>query len=348
MSIQENIGHNSGLNIRDRLSNLWSGLINRCSQLISTADDVPEFIEDEDTATKPADLVKLMKAAARECDLTRKQENEPYSQAKQAVDAFFKIPIEAIKDKQGEVERRLTKYLQRKADREAEERRQRAERERAESEERFAKAVEAERRANEAKQAAAIAAATSAAAAADKDAVVQIARQARMRAESALADARAAKVANDGAKYAEAMQRHELATAEAKEADARAGELRRLEREAEERRKAEEKTARGANRDVKANVNEAARSQQAAERLDKRADANQAELSRTRGELGSVSSLRTDWVHDSVDRSALDLEALRQHIPADALDTAIRSFVRAGGRTLRGARIFEQTPTVVR
>jgi hypothetical protein len=341
------IGHNSG-NIRDRLSQLWSSLIDRCQKLVNTAAEVPEFIDDEETARKAADLIKLMKAAAKEADSTRKQENEPYAAAKQQVDAFFNIPKEAVQQAAQEVERRLAKYLQRKAQREELERRERADRERKEAEDRFNAAVEAEARATEAKQAAALAAVAASAAKADKEGAVARARAARLEAETAASKARAAKAAGDGAAYQDALNEQQLKLAEAKALDEQVAALRKIEREAEERRRTEEKIAREANRDVKINVGEAERSQNMAERLDKKADANQAELSRTRGDLGSVSSLRTDWVHDGFDREKIDLEALRQHLPADAIDQAIRSFIRAGGRTLRGTHIFEQTTAVVR
>lgn len=76
--------------------------------------------------------------------------------------------------------------------------------------------------------------------------------------------------------------------------------------------------------------------------------AKASELSQTRGEYGSMSSLRTSWVFDGVNRETLDLETLRQHLPFDALEKAIRSFIKAGGRELRGTTIFETTNAVVR
>lgn len=78
------------------------------------------------------------------------------------------------------------------------------------------------------------------------------------------------------------------------------------------------------------------------------AEAKPAELSRTRGEYGSVTSLRTEWVFDDLDRATLDLEALRPYLPTDGLEKALRAFIRAGGREIKGARIFETTAAVVR
>jgi hypothetical protein len=344
-----NIGHNSLTgNIRDRLSQLWGGLIGRCQQLIDTASDVPADFDDEDTARKAQDLVKLMKAAIKEADNTRKQENEPFAAAKQQVDAFFNIPKEALQGASAEVERRLTRYLQRKAQREEIERRERADAERRAAEERFNSAAEAERRAQEAQQAAAIAKAAAEAARADKTACVEGARAARMRAQTAQVEAQQAKARGDGAAYTDAMNRAEVASSEAKAFDAQADVLRKQEKEADQRRKLEEAAARDATKETKMAMGEAARAERSADKFERAAEQKQADLSRTRGDLGSVGSLRTDWVHDSFDRGIIDLEALRQHLPADAIDQAIRSFIKAGGRQLRGTSIFEQTTAVVR
>src|SRR5262249_42481159 len=83
--------------------------------------------------------------------------------------------------------------------------------------------------------------------------------------------------------------------------------------------------------------------------------AKNAELSQSRGEYGSVASLRTFWDVADIDRATLDLEALRPHLSADALERACRAWVKAaqpapGGPApvLRGCRVFENTSTVVR
>ena len=76
-----------------------------------------------------------------------------------------------------------------------------------------------------------------------------------------------------------------------------------------------------------------------------------ADMSRSRSDLGAVSSLHTFWDHtpvdkdcpDPVDRDKIDLEPLRGHLGMEALDKAVRSFVKAEGRRLRGVRIFENT-----
>jgi hypothetical protein len=78
------------------------------------------------------------------------------------------------------------------------------------------------------------------------------------------------------------------------------------------------------------------------------AEAKPAELSRQRSDYGAVASLRRFWDMDDLDRDKVDLETLRPFLPLDALEKAVRGFIRAGGRELRGTRIFENTATSVR
>ena len=118
------------------------------------------------------------------------------------------------------------------------------------------------------------------------------------------------------------------------------------------RREAEEKAKAAANAAQLDAAIEAERSAKLAEadlaKAQAAAEVKPAELSRTRGEYGSVSSLRTEWVFDNLDRAQIDLEALRPYLPGDALDRAVRAFIKAGGRELRGVNIHETTVANVR
>lgn len=189
----------------------------------------------------------------------------------------------------------------------------------------------------------------------------------RARIEEAERKARAEREAIEKAERArieaeEKAKRDAERKAEEEAAKLRRDELKRQEAEhkeaariaAEERREAERAAveARKEQRTEKRNETEAI---DAAIRADKKADKNEdiagtrpAELSRVRGEAGSVSSLRTFWTFRDIDRSQIDLEALRQHIPLDALATAVRSFIDAGGRSIRGAHIYEDQQTTTR
>lgn len=71
-------------------------------------------------------------------------------------------------------------------------------------------------------------------------------------------------------------------------------------------------------------------------------------LTHTYGNSGAMASLRTVWIGEIEDRATLDLEQLRAHISQDALDKAVSAFVRAGGRELKGAKIYEKNESVVR
>ena len=78
------------------------------------------------------------------------------------------------------------------------------------------------------------------------------------------------------------------------------------------------------------------------------ANAKAADLSRSRSAKGAVSSLRTFWDYKNLDRAKIDLEPLRHHLPLAAIESAVRAFVKAGGRDLEGVEIFENTESVTR
>ncbi len=145
-------------------------------------------------------------------------------------------------------------------------------------------------------------------------------------------------------------------------ADAKAAEERR--RREEEERKArevakkmqEEADARAAElreqKDMDAALeaeDNAKLAQATAEKAAKAAAAKPAELGKSRGEYGGQTTLKQFWNFTNLNRSAIDLDALRSHLPADALDKAVRSWINANkdslaaGKTLAGVRIFEDT-----
>ena len=138
---------------------------------------------------------------------------------------------------------------------------------------------------------------------------------------------------------AERRERERIAAEER----ARAEEARRAAAEAE--RKAQDEAGLQAAIDAEQQRKQAEADAEAAR---KASEAKAAELSRNRGDYGSVASLRTYWDFADLDRAALDLEALRQHIPTDALEKSVRAFIKAGGRELRGVRIFQNTQAAVR
>jgi hypothetical protein len=77
----------------------------------------------------------------------------------------------------------------------------------------------------------------------------------------------------------------------------------------------------------------------------KAAGATVADLSRTRGVSGSVTSLRTTWAFEIVDAGKVPLEALRPYLDVEG---AVRRYVAAGGRELEGVSIFEKHTAITR
>lgn len=78
-------------------------------------------------------------------------------------------------------------------------------------------------------------------------------------------------------------------------------------------------------------------------KTERASDASAAELSRGKSDKGTGFGLVSFWDYRGLDRSAIDLEALRQHLPEEAIIKAVKSFINAGGRELRGVHIFENT-----
>lgn len=127
-------------------------------------------------------------------------------------------------------------------------------------------------------------------------------------------------------------------------------EIAKLAREEEDRknREALEAMASAAPAQAEAATDAAMRAQADTAKAEKSAEAKPAEMARTRGDQGALGTLQQIWTFDGLDRDALDIEALRQHIPIAALETGLRAFIKAGGRTIKGARIFQDTKASVR
>lgn len=148
------------------------------------------------------------------------------------------------------------------------------------------------------------------------------------------------------------VERKLTAYLQAKEAERRRAaeeEARRIREEAEARaRAAQDAEAKGRAHEAAAAMDAAVAKEAEAQAAAQQAEAKPSELSRTRGEIGSVASLRQVWKGEIVERASLDLEALRPYLPIAALETALNGFVKAGGRELKGARIFQHTTATVR
>lgn len=63
---------------------------------------------------------------------------------------------------------------------------------------------------------------------------------------------------------------------------------------------------------------------------------------------GVKAAAKTEWVGEIVDLGKVDLEPLRYLLKRDAIEAAIRQFVKNGGRSLGGVRIFEEVRASIR
>ncbi len=128
-------------------------------------------------------------------------------------------------------------------------------------------------------------------------------------------------------------------------------ERRRLEAE----RKAAEERAKKLAEEAKDEVDleEAVAAEDHAHTAAKAAEAKPAELSQSRGQYGSVASLRKTWTFTIENRSLIPIERLRPYLSDDAIDKAIRSLIRAEvtptGKAvdLPGVKIFQQAKSAI-
>lgn len=63
---------------------------------------------------------------------------------------------------------------------------------------------------------------------------------------------------------------------------------------------------------------------------------------------GVKAAAKTEWTHEITDLAKVDLEPLRYLIKRDAIEAAVRQFVKNGGRSLGGVRIFEDVRAAIR
>ena len=317
----------------ERLHENHADLLTRKDKLLAAIERMPETIEDEDeeTAGKMADFADQLTAFVKRADAVHDDEKAPFLSAGRTVDSFWhtlKDDIVKGKDKLTTVRKA---YGDRKA---AAEKRAREEAERIAREE----AAEAQRKADEAAR---IAREEEAAAQARADEAARQEREAREQREREATEA--AQAIEDEEDMEREIAHEEERKRLAAEEDARAAAAKKI---------AEDEAVivkRESDARAQAAQDEADRARVAAEKAGKAADAKPAELGRTRGEYGGMTSLKQFWNKRNVDRATIDLEALRDHLPMDAIERAINSWINANkedlraGKQLDGVEIFEDT-----
>ncbi len=349
---------------RASLRETYADLLKRHAELMGLLDRLPAAMDDE-WEGKITEAVKSCTKFIRNSEVARMDANEPFRALIAANDGFFKALSDAVGGLKTKMSvEYLTPYQQAKAD---EEKRRRAEDARkaaaaAAELERQRKAKEAElaetrrkedevrrdaerreREAREAEQRRKDAAAAEQRRAEDEK---RAARQREI-------DARAAKdkeAADQAKAEREAAQRaidegKERSKREAAEAKAEADRI-ALEEAKERIRLAEER--REQQRVTDKARDDAAAAEQRANATKKAAGASQADMSRTRTDLGAIASLRTVYDFEITDHAKVPRQYCR--VDDGLIGSAIRAATVEGKCTLKiaGVRIFPKTDSVVR
>jgi len=381
------IGGNSpplALTIRENHNDVFT----RLDELAAADALVPAVITSDEDEGKAQDLVLQCKKTVKHAEAMHKLEKEPYDKAVKEIKATFAIPIEKVEKVAKTITERLDVYKEKKA---AEERRRReieAQRQREEAERLQREAEEAERRQREAAEARRLEEERAARAQAEREKAEREAKEARERAErlreeqARMEEERRLRKIRD---EQEAAKKAELDAAEAArrkieeeahvkrmaelkaqraEEDRKAAESRAAAQKALEERREAEAAAAAAKRDEKAaareagnNLDDAVRMEKRADRLDDAAQASESDLSRGRGEYGSVGSRVTTWKWRMLNRDDVPLEALRAYLHPDAIDAAVTRFMNAhrpelgAGKDfnslLRGVEFYQEQTTRV-
>jgi hypothetical protein len=140
----------------------------------------------------------------------------------------------------------------------------------------------------------------------------------------------------------------------AEERKLREAEEARKRAEAEEARKRAEELERQAatDRDLRVAIEAdkmAERADAQAAKATKAAEAKPADLARSRTSMGTVSTLKREWVTEIIDVDKIDLNALRGYFRREEIEKAVRGAFNADhNREIEGAKHYEQNVASVR
>jgi len=350
--------------LRVHLRDTYTDLAKRFADIMAMADRLPAAMDD-DAEAKLTEAIKVCTKFSRNAEVCRLEANEPHRALIAATDGFFK----AMSDKVDGLKKKmnteyLTPYQQEKTAREkrrreeearaAEEAHKEQERLKRAEEKRLAEAKaaeeaarkEAERKEREAREAEQrrkeeAAAEVRRAEEEKKEAARKIAAAKEAKDKEAAAAAKAEKEAAQRAiEEAKEKSRREAAEAKAEADRVALEEAKERVRLAEERRE-QQRIADKARDD-------AAAAAQRANATKKAAGASQADMSRTRTDLGAIASLRTVYEHEVTDHDAVPRQYTR--VDDGLIAAAVRAATVDGKCTLKipGVRIFPRTDSVVR
>lgn len=328
---------------------------------LATADAlVPAVIQNDDEEGKAQDIELKCKKVIKTAEAMHKLEKEPFDKSIKELKSTFAIPIEKVDKVAKAINARINTYKEKKA---VEERRRREEEARKAAEEAAQKqreAEEADRKRREAEEARRLEEERARKAQEERERAEREAKEAKERAdrlkeeqarleqerkerEKREAEERAKKAEQDAAleaqrkkereehdkRMAELKAQREAEEAKAREAREAAAQALAERRAAEDAAAAAKREEKAAQREVNNNLDDAVRLERRSAKLDDASKVSEAELSRGRGDFGSVGSRVTTWTWRMIDRDAVPLEQLRAYLHPDAIDAAVTRFMNA-------------------
>ncbi|RWX72530.1 hypothetical protein [Mesorhizobium sp. M2A.F.Ca.ET.039.01.1.1] len=119
----------------------------------------------------------------------------------------------------------------------------------------------------------------------------------------------------------------------------------RIAREEAERKLREAEAAEEAGKDFHTELalEQAAQAETRADLAQQASEEKAADLARTRMAGGGVSTLKTEWTFEIKNREQIPFDRIAHFISDAELTKAVRAFVKGGGRSLPGVRIYEDT-----
>lgn len=350
--------------LRVHLNDTHTDLMKRFAEIMAMANRLPAEMDD-DAEAKLTEAIKICTKFSRNAEVSRLEANEPHRALIAATDGFFKGMSDKVDDLKKKMNSEyLTPYQQDKADREkrrraeearaAEEARKEQERLKREEERRLAEAKKAEDEARrEAERVEQARREEKARADAAAKAEIEKAEREKREARQRELDAKAAKdkEAADKAKAEKAAADQAIAEAKAKR-DREAAEAKEKADQEKRDAAAEVERANADRREQQRIADEArdraAASTQRANTTKKAAGASQADMSRTRTDLGAIASLRTVYEHEITDHEAVPRQYTR--VDDGLIAAAVRAATIDGKCTLKipGVRIYPKTDSVVR
>ncbi len=335
-------------NIAEIMGEKYKRELDQALELREAALAAPQSILDDETETKVSELILKMRGLERVFEDAQKAERKPHNEKVKSINGFFMTKIEPISEWREKLKARSGEYLDRKAaaerrrlEEESERRREQAKRDfeaaqKAEAERLAAenarkieeqKAIEA-RAAKERAEQERCDAEVRAAAAIESEKRLAVERKERAEKERRDAEASAAQKLIDDAAALEARNAREQAEREATAAKLARDNAREEQRVAEDAAAAAKRDEKTATREGKEALENAVRSEKMANKITAKVDGPDADLARTRSEHGAVSTLSRSWVCTVTDYNKLDKVALWNLIHRDAIDVAVRNWMR--------------------